>query len=151
VAERLTLDANILVYSQDERDRRKHGIATELIGALRETNATLTTIAMGEFFTVLERKFMPAAQALSRVADFSLLAPVTHYEIRHILRAGAEVEAGRFSFWDAVMLACAEEAGCTICLSEDMSDGARLGRIVVKNPFGRRGLNEEVRAFLHHD
>jgi hypothetical protein len=29
-----------------------------------------------------------------------------------------------------------------------MADGARLGGIVVRNPFEARGLNEEVRAFL---
>ena len=46
------------------------------------------------------------------------------------------------------MLASAEEAGCMICFSEDMTDGARPGAVTVRNPFGPRGLNEEARAYL---
>lgn len=46
------------------------------------------------------------------------------------------------------MLASAEEAGCTLCYSEDMADGARLGAVTVRNPFGPRGLNEEAHAYL---
>jgi predicted nucleic acid-binding protein len=148
VDELLTLDANILVYSQDERDLRKHRIASELIAGLRTSNALLTTITLGEFYPVSVRKFMTAVQARMHVEDFMTLVPVIGYGPIHILRAAVEVEAGRFSFWDAVMLACAEDAGCTICLSEDMADGARLGNVVVRNPFGPRGLNEEIRAFL---
>lgn len=144
----LTLDANILVYSQDVRDARKHAMAGELVRRMSESNAILTAIALGEFFTVTARKFTTPAEARRKVEDFSILVPVVEYGMRHILRAAGEVEAGRFAFWDAVMLASAEEAGCTICLSEDMADGARLGGIVVKNPFEARGLNEEVRAFL---
>ena len=146
--ELLTLDTNILVYSQDERDLRKHRMAGELIAGLRTSNALFTTITLGEFYTVAVRKFMTAAQARVRVEDFMTLVPVVGYGPAHILRAAIEVEAGRFSFWDAVMLACAEDAGCTMCLSEDMTNGARLGNVVVRNPFGPRGLNEEIRAYL---
>ena len=146
--ELFTVDANVLVYTTDPRDPRKLEIASEIVAGLRESNAILTAISLGEFFNVVARKFITPADARRRVQDFMTLVPVIAYDERHILRAAAEVEAGRFSFWDAVMLACAEDAGCTVCLSEDMGDGARLGNIVVRNPFGPRGLNEEVRAFL---
>ena len=143
-----TLDANVLVHATDPRDRRKQEIAREIIAGLRESNAILTAITLGEFFNVVARKFTTAADARRRLQDFITLVPVIAYDETHILRAAAEVEAGRFSFWDAVMLACAEEAGCAICLSEDMSDGARLGNIAVRNPFGPHGLNDEIRAYL---
>lgn len=142
------MDANVLVYTTDPRDPRKLEIASEIVAGLRESNAILTAISLGEFFNVVVRKFITPADARRRVQDFMTLVPVIPYDERHILRAAAEVEAGRFSFWDAVMLACAEDAGCTVCLSEDMGDGARLGNIVVRNPFGPRGLDDEVRAFL---
>ncbi|HEY4941553.1 MAG TPA: PIN domain-containing protein [Rhizomicrobium sp.] len=144
----LTLDANVLVYSQDTQDSFKHAIANELIAGLRHSNAILTALTLGEFFNAAARKFITPTRARQVLEDFSTLVPVVSYEPHHLLRAAAEVEVGRFSFWDAVMLSCAEDAGCTICLSEDMSDGARLGNIVVRNPFGPRGLNDEVRAFL---
>jgi predicted nucleic acid-binding protein len=37
---------------------------------------------------------------------------------------------GRFSLWDALLLATAERHGCEIVLSEDMQDGARLGGVM---------------------
>src|SRR6185295_9385747 len=149
--ELLTLDANILVYSQDQREPRKHAVAMDLLAQLRTSNAILTTITLGEFFNVMVRKFVTAAEARLRLEDFITLVPVISYETRHIVRAAREVESRRFAVWDAVMLASADEAGCTICLSEDMADGARLGNIVVKHPFSVRGLTEAVRAFLHQN
>ena len=80
--------------------------------------------------------------------DFSLLFETRPYSHEHIRRAAVENETGRFGFWDAVMLACAEEAGCTICLSEDMKDGASLGGITVRNPFGAKGLSPAALAVL---
>jgi predicted nucleic acid-binding protein len=148
VDELFTLDANVLVYTMDPRDPRKLDVASEIVAGLRTSNAILTALTLGEFFNVVARKFISPAEAARRVRDFATLASVIPYDETHVLRAAAEVEAGRFSFWDAVMLACAEDAGCTVCLSEDMHDGARLGNIVVRNPFGPHGLNDEIRAFL---
>lgn len=65
-----------------------------------------------------------------------------------VIRAMVEAEEGRFSFWDALLLAAAEEAGCTVCLSEDMADGAKLGRLVVRAPFAAGGLSQASRELL---
>jgi predicted nucleic acid-binding protein len=46
-----------------------------------------------------------------------------------------EERSGRF---DALLLATASQAGCCNSLSEDMHDGARLGGIVVRNPFANQ-------------
>ena len=60
----------------------------------------------------------------------------------------AAARTGRFAFWDAMLLAAAADAGCTVALSEDMEDGAGLGDIVVRNPFGKRGLSAAARDLL---
>jgi len=149
VTDRITFDTNVLVYSQDGRDPGKQEIADRLVRHGPQTGVRLTTIAIGEFFGVVTRKlFVPAASAEQRVADFLSLFETIPYDARHLRIAAREAAAGRFSFWDAVMLASAEQAGCTVCFSEDMADGARLGGIAVHNPFGPRGLNEEARAWL---
>jgi predicted nucleic acid-binding protein len=62
--------------------------------------------------------------------------------------AAREAAAGRFSYWDAVLLASAATVGCTTMLSEDMADGARLGGITVRNPFGPNGLSAAAAAAL---
>ncbi len=63
-----------------------------------------------------------------------------------MLLASQEAALGRFQFWDAVLLASASQAGCEVCLSEDMQDGARLENIVVRNPFGRNGISVAART-----
>ena len=55
---------------------------------------------------------------------------------------------GGFGPFDALLLATARQAGCSIALSEDMHDGAKLDGIVVRNPFGQRTLAEDLRPLL---
>jgi predicted nucleic acid-binding protein len=42
------------------------------------------------------------------------------------------------SSWDAAILAAAEHSGCTLLLTEDLSDAGLDGGVEVRNPF--RGL-----------
>jgi predicted nucleic acid-binding protein len=149
VSERITFDTNLLIYALDMDDPIKQEIADKLVQHGPRVGAMLTTIVIGEFFCVATRKshLTPMASA-QRVEDFIALFPTIPYDSRHLKIAAHEAASGRFSFWDAVMLASAEEAGCTVCFSEDMADGARLGAITVRNPFGPRGFNEEARAYI---
>ena len=39
------------------------------------------------------------------------------------------------SFWDALVVRAAEQAGCEILYSEDLQDGRRFGKLQVVNPF----------------
>ena len=60
----------------------------------------------------------------------------------------AEAAAGRFSYWDALLLSAADAAGCTALLTEDMSDGARFGRVEIVNPFAPNGLSARAQELL---
>jgi predicted nucleic acid-binding protein len=57
--------------------------------------------------------------------------------------------AGRFSFWDALLLATAEAGGCEAIISEDMHPGAMLGRVRVVPAFdGAGNISPEADALL---
>jgi predicted nucleic acid-binding protein len=61
----------------------------------------------------------------------------------------ADAVAGRASYWDALLVATAAEAGCELILSEDMADGTRLSGVEIHNPFGAAsGLTARTRALL---
>ncbi len=47
--------------------------------------------------------------------------------------------AGRFQFYDALLLATAGEAGCVAMISEDMADGAALNGVRVVAAFDPQG------------
>lgn len=56
---------------------------------------------------------------------------------------------GRFSNWDALLLATAAEAGCAAAISEGMAESAALGSIRVAPAFtGDGGVNPAARALL---
>jgi predicted nucleic acid-binding protein len=57
--------------------------------------------------------------------------------------------AGRMSYWDALLVACAREAGCRVILTENMTDGANFGGVLIHNPFAPAGgLGELARRLL---
>ena len=144
-----TLDANVLVYSLDERFPDKQAAALDLIQGLQRLPRLLVTITLGEFFWAAARKgFLSASLAKDRVRDLTVLFPVVTYGMDHVLHAADAVNNRQLSFWDAVMLSAAEEAGCTVCFSEEMKDGTRLGNITVRNPFARHGLSRAARDVL---
>ena len=62
--------------------------------------------------------------------------------------AAREAAAGRYSYWDAVLIVSAADFGCSILLSEDMHDGAKLAGVTVRNPFGSKGLSKVAREVL---
>jgi predicted nucleic acid-binding protein len=54
-----------------------------------------------------------------------------------IQRAWHWCDAAQINFWDALILAAAEQAGCRYLLSEDFQASRRYGGITVVNPFAR--------------
>jgi predicted nucleic acid-binding protein len=147
--ERFTLDTNVLVYSVDARDLRKQVLAREIVRTSARLDCPLALQAIGEFNVALIRKLkLPADDARERSLQLLKAFETFAHSANAVRAALAESARGGFSFWDAVLLASAAESGCSIILSEDMSDGAQFGSIAVINPFGKKGLSAAARALL---
>jgi predicted nucleic acid-binding protein len=147
--ERFTIGTNVLVYAADAREPLKQMQAQKVLRRAMSLDCHLTIQSVMEFYAAARRRLhMPpgaaAVEARRYAALFRTMAP-SHAAM---LRALAATEAERFGHWDALLLATAEEAGCTVALSEDMGDGARLGNIVVRNPFGRADLSAAAKQVL---
>jgi predicted nucleic acid-binding protein len=54
-----------------------------------------------------------------------------------LLRALALQAQARLSFWDAMIVQAAIDAGCDCLYSEDLNAGQRFGSVVLVNPFQR--------------
>ena len=50
-------------------------------------------------------------------------------------RALTLASMGGLSWWDALIVAAAQEAGAVRLLTEDMQEGRRFGNLIVENPF----------------
>ena len=148
-ASRFSLDSNLLIYAFDFRDALKQSIAEQVISRASGRDCMLALQAVGEFYAVSTRKkILPRADAGREALNYLVLFPAFPATTASHRIALREAVAGRFSYWDAVLLASAAEAGCTTLLSEDMADGARLGNITVRNPFGPKGPSAAAAAAL---
>jgi predicted nucleic acid-binding protein len=149
VAERFSLDANVLVYVFDYRDSRRQALAVDLVASAQMADCWLANQALGEFYWAAVRKLrLPPPIAAEKVRDWMVAFPgidTSRAALAAALDAAAE---GRFAFWDAVLLAAAEEAGCAAVLSEDMHDGARFGKLTVRSPFDGDRLSPAARRLL---
>lgn len=146
---RFSVDANILIYMIETGDPRQRA-AIDILDRARRADCVITLQALGEFFfaTTRKRKLEPEA-AMRQVALWSTAfgTPLPHSPAA-LTEAMAAAATGRFSFWDAMLLATAAQSGCTALVSEDMAPGARLGPIRVIPAFAGAEVSPEARAVL---
>ena len=137
---RVTFDSNVLVCATQAGDPRQEA-ALELLKLAAGGPCVLTLQALGEFFFAATRKKLAsrpeaAAQVRRWVAVFPSPVAASAAAVMAAMDAAAE---GRFSYWDALLLATAAEAGCAAAISEDMGEGAALGTIRVVPAFAEGG------------
>ena len=147
--EAFTLDTNILVYSVDRTAGAHHMIAKEIMERAALAPCCLTLQAISEFYAVVTRKgVMPPADAV-RFAEAALtLFRVATASAGGVRTALAMAASGRASYWDALLVATAAEAGCTAILTEDLADGSSLAGVRVINPFDGTRLATAAEALL---
>ncbi len=148
-ARRFSLDSNLLVYIFDPRDPRKQSVAQQVFAASTTRDCMIGLQTVSEFYTASTRKkILPAGDAGREARNFLAVFPTFQATANAHRIAARDAVAGRFSYWDCVLLASAAEAGCATLLSEDMKDGAKLGAITIRNPFGPTGLSAAAAAAL---
>lgn len=151
--ERFSLDSNILVYAVHRESDRRHDIAVEIVDRAIDCDCVLTLQSLAEFYTAVTRKNMASPDAaMAQVHDWMNLFPRQAASDSSLKSAIKAAQSGRFQFWDAMLLATADEAGCAIVISEDMAEGDKLGGVRVCHPFieagGRLDIAPAVKALL---
>jgi predicted nucleic acid-binding protein len=148
---RFTIDSNILIYAVDARFPERRASALDILTRAVGRDCVLTPQALAEFFHAVTRKgLMPRAEAAAQLHDWSVLYPVVPGPTpANLIAAAAEAAAGRFQFYDALLLATAAAAACLVIISEDMHRGAQLGDLRVVGAFDDDGrVSAEARALL---
>ncbi len=138
---RFTLDSNVLVYTADGRDSERQESALSIMNRAARCDCVLLPQALSEFFHAVTRKrIMPRSVAADQVRGWLRLFPITAGAAENAILAALEAAvAGRFQFYDALLLATAGEAGCGAVISEDMRDGAELRQVQVVAAFASHG------------
>jgi predicted nucleic acid-binding protein len=129
-------DTNVLIYADDKAAPAKQRRAVDLIVEHRRARTGVVSMqVLQEYFVTITRKLrVDAAIARRKVellAEFDVATP----EVSDILAAIDLHRLHGLSFWDALILRAAKQAGCTVVFSEDMQHTRALDGLQIVNPF----------------
>jgi predicted nucleic acid-binding protein len=145
----ITADTNVFVYLWDNSAPEKTAVALQLTAALGDGNSAIGLQVVGELQNVLRRKLkQPPWEAAQNARNLLTTFETFVASEANANEALALMSAGRMSYWDALLVTSARDAGCTTFLTEDMADGMRLGALEIINPFGSDGLSDRALALL---
>jgi predicted nucleic acid-binding protein len=131
------LDTNVLVYAYDRTDRRKQRAARKLVAAALDGAAVISVQVLAELSVTLLHKVSPPARPeqvatiLDAVAPIPLVIPDGEM-VRRAVDARAEYG---IHFYDGMIVAAAERAGCALIWSDDLNPGQAYFGVRVENPF----------------
>jgi predicted nucleic acid-binding protein len=128
------VDTNVLVYLFDGDAEVKGARSREILIA---GGNVISTQVLQEFYSATTRKLkVPPAEALQAMEDLTKACRVVTVEVETILNAAVRSERQKLSFWDALIVQAALDAGCRVILSEDLQADRRYEPTLrVENPF----------------
>jgi len=130
------LDTNILLYADDADAGRKADVARALIRrCMLDRTGVLSTQVLQEYYVNARKKLrMDGAAAKARVEVYTGFAVIPI--LPPLVLAAIDLHRlDMVSFWDALVICAAEQAGCEVLYSEDLQAGRRFGSVRVLNPF----------------
>ena len=137
-AQRVFVDAHVLVYAFDSSAGRKQHVARQLLERLWESSTGCISIqVLQEFFVTVTRKVakpLPLEDATARVREFTTWKVFTPSADDVLAAIGLHAQA-RIGFWDAMIVLAAAESGCDVLWTEDLSDGQLLRGVRIRDPF----------------
>lgn len=132
------VDTNVLVYARDSSEPEKQPRAREWLAQLwRTRDGRLSFQVLEEYYVTVTRKLRPGLErdeAQADVRDLLAWRPVGVDSLTLDAAWGME-RRFRLHFWDALIVASAQAAGCECLLTEDLTHGRLFNGVRVVNPF----------------
>ncbi len=130
------LDTNVFLYAFLNQDAAKKSIAARLVSnAVLSGNGYVSLQVVNEFCNVMVKK---SGKSLSEIHEATKLFArfnMVEGSLRLTDRALEIKDAFGVQFYDSLMLAFSEAAGCDEILTEDLNDGQMYGSVKAVNPF----------------
>ena len=136
MSDRSFFDTNVLVYADDKAAPAKQRRAIDLVATHGRAGTGVVSLqVLQEYFVTVTRKLHVDAKIARRkvelLAEFGVVAP----DLDDVLAAIDLHRLHGFSFWDALVLRAAKQAGCKILFSEDFQPGRAIDGVQIVNPF----------------
>jgi predicted nucleic acid-binding protein len=133
---KIFFDTNILVYTLDTNNANKQKMAQNIFIQITENEKpVIPTQVLQKFYYASTTKIKT-----DKILVKNILHSFTHIETvqvnMDIIEQGIDISIlSQISFWDGLIIAAAEYAGCSAILSEDLNDGQIIRGVEIKNPF----------------
>ena len=131
------VDTNILIYAHDlEAGVKRERAVAKLRELWNSGSGRLSVQVLQEFYVNATQKLAtPMARSTAREVVRTYGVWVRHATTGETVTRASEIsDLARISFWDALIVASAEEVGADELLSEDLNGGQVIVGIKVVNP-----------------
>ncbi len=130
------IDTNILIYAEAVDEPVKQKVALALLKELFETTrGVLSTQVLKEYCNVAIKKLKLSPDHIRAQLDVYAQFEVVQVTPA-LIRTGLDLHQTRkLAFYDALIVASAQAAGCAALFSEDMNAGQAMAGVRVVNPF----------------
>ena len=132
------VDTNVLIYAEDRAHADKHRAARAWLRALWLNHCgRLSNQVLNEFYANATRKLRPAMPAGDARAEVRRYQRWNPWVCDHATVENAWAVESRFklSWWDALIVAAAQQQGCTLLLTEDLQHDQQIDGVRIANPF----------------
>jgi predicted nucleic acid-binding protein len=130
------VDTNVLLYAHNLDDLPKRAAALDWLWEHMAGRVSWQVLV--EFYSNAVRK-AGLPERVARQWTLGLMEWNPEIPTDPMLqRAWHWCDSARINFWDAMIVAAAEQAGCRYLLSEDFQTGRKFDRLTVVNPFTER-------------
>ena len=131
------LDTNVLLYAYDSTEQRKQSIALELLDRAVLGHMVISSQVLAEFASACLHKIAHRMAPSEVISSLEVLSAITVVpaDLGIVRRAVEAHERYGIHFYDGMIIAAAERAGCSRVCSEDLNSGQQYFGIAVENPF----------------
>ena len=136
MATRSFVDTNVLIYAEVSDAPVKQRVALDLLKRLYdEALGVLSTQVLQEYCNVaLKKLHLPARHVRAQLDLYGQFEVIQVTPA--IIHAALDLHQTRsIAFYDAIIVATAQTAGCDVVFSEDMNTGESLAGVRIVNPF----------------
>lgn len=140
VAELFFIDTNVLLYTLDPRVVGKQRRAQEWLERFWECDrGRISWQILHEYYWNATRKLgVPAQQARQQCEGLLRWHPIDT-SASLVREAWRWIDSAGIAYWDALIVAAAEQCGARYLLTEDMQAGREFGGVRVVDPYGEEG------------
>lgn len=132
------IDTNVLLYCFDSRDPAKQAGARAWVAYCWQRQCgRISNQVLNEFYSNARKRFSSAIAAGDARAEVRRYQHWQPWPIDHATVESAWAIESRFelNYWDALILAAAQQQGCGHLLSEDLQHGQEIDGVQIVNPF----------------